>query len=66
MSDFEQMVKILNAAGIPHFEYTQLGAAAHRHMVLDEQTDGGRHVPLLIFDISTGKLLQATTRWMDL
>ncbi len=66
MSDLEAVIAMLNKAKQPFFMYSQIGVSGnYKVMVLDENKDGGRQVPLLFFDIDTKNFVKAGTRWID-
>lgn len=66
MTDLDRTIEMLDRAKQPHFQYTSVGVnGTSIVLVLDEKTDGGREVALLIFDANTEQFISAGTRWFD-
>ncbi len=66
MNDLETVKALLTKANQPFFIYCQIGVHGNFNvMVLDENKDGGRYVPLMFFDLDTKEFVKAGTRWID-
>lgn len=66
MNDLESVKAMLDKAKQPYFSYCQIGEHGDGiYLVLDEDKDGGRYVPMLVFDLVTKNFIKAATRWID-
>lgn len=66
MTDLDKIIEILDRANQPHFQYNSAGTnGVLTYLVLDDRSDGGREVALLIFDSITKQFVGAGTRWFD-
>lgn len=64
-TDLDRIREMLDKAGHPHFHYCEIsGKGLFTVLVLDNKRDGGRHVPLMVFN-EKKEFVEAGTRWLD-
>lgn len=66
MTDKEKFEALFKEVGQPNYCYGEVGSDGKFHvMVVDENKDGARYVPLFYFEMNSGDYRGAATRYLD-